>query len=474
MIPDRSTTAPLTTRLPLTAVVLLISACAVGPDYEKPDISDITPAQWKWQEAKPRDAEPRGDWWTVFKDSELNRLQTLALQNNQQLRAAVARVDQARAYSKANSVAYVPQLTINNVARREQTSGNLPTPVPVDIPQARYNTFSVPLELAYEIDFWGRIRRSIESARAQTDAAVADYHNVMLTLSGDLAANYFLLRGYDAELGVMNRILQTREKTLHLLDQRFTAGAIPEADLARARSEVAATKADIAEVNRQREEAVNVIALLCGQSASSFRVRERGTGGSVPNIPAGLPASLLERRPDIAAAERQVAARNADIGVETAGYFPTVSLTGQGGYLSKETSSLFSADSKVWAIGPSVSVPVTSLFITKARVARARALREEAIANYRQAVLAAIQDVETSLLQIRQRREQAAALDESVTASRKAADLTRQRYESGATHYLELLDAERSLLTVERQASQIQAQRRIAAVRLIKALGGAW
>ncbi|HSI62507.1 MAG TPA: TolC family protein, partial [Candidatus Saccharimonadia bacterium] len=219
---------------------------------------------------------------------------------------------------------------------------------------------------------------------------------------------------------------------------------------------------------------VSVLALLCGQPASNFSMAERSTIPSAPSIPAGVPADVLERRPDVAAAERIVASRSAKIGVEVAGYFPTVSLTGQGGYLSKETSSLFTSPSQVWSIGPSVSIPVTGMILTTAKVKRARAAHEEAVADYRQSVLAAVRDVETSLTQIRYRREQAAALGEAFTASDKATELTRQLYDRGSVSYLELLDAERTSVTSERQSAQVRAQVLIATVRLIKALGGAW
>jgi len=452
----------------------LLASCAVGPNYKKPDIADITPGKWKWQAAYPKDATPKGEWWAVFNDSELNRIERQAVASNQQLRAAVARVDQARAYVGASYAAFAPEITLKPSAQRERTSGNPPSPVPIQIPSSLINTFNVPLQLSYEIDVWGRVRRSVEAAKADADASKADYYNVMLTLTGDVAANYFLLRSYDAELAVLRRTLGTQEKTIGLIDQRFKAGTIPEADMAKATSEVATTRADIADVKRQREETVSVIALLCGQPASTFSISERAIGGAPPKIPAGLPAALLERRPDVAAAERTVAARNADIGVQKAGYFPAVSITGQAGFLSNDTASLFTSDSKAWSVGPNVSLPITGFFITKARVARARATHEEAVANFRQAVLGAIKDVETSLTQIRYRREQGVAQDQAVTAAAKATDLTRQRYDSGSISYLELLDAERTSLARERQAAAIKAQSYIATVRLIKALGGEW
>lgn len=454
--------------------ILAFTGCTVGPKYEKPDVSALTPATWKWQPASPKDAQPRGEWWRIFKDAELNRLEAMALGNNQEIRMAMARIDQARAAAGLSAAAYIPQLGVDARAQRERTSGNPPSPVPIAIPAAHINTFNVPLQLSYEIDLWGRVRRSIESANAQVDASVGDYHSVLLSLTGDVASQYFLIRSLDSQMAALQRTLASQEKTFGLIDQRFTAGTIPEADHARAKSEVATVRAEMADVKRQREETVNVLALLCGQPASQFSVSKAEIQGTPPKIPAGIPAEVLERRPDVAAAERLVAARNAEIGVEIAGYFPTVSLTGQAGYLSKDTSSLFNADSRVWSFGPSVSIPITGVFVTKAKVARARAVHEESTAKFRQSVLAAVKDVETSLIQIRYRKEQTVAQKEALDAALKATSLTRQLYEGGSISYLELLDAERTSLLRERQYALLKAQGHIATVGLIRALGGSW
>lgn len=460
--------------LPFALSILAVASCTVGPNHVKPDVSDITPAKWKWKSAEPRDEAARGEWWIVFKDRELNRLAALAVANNNDLRSAMARMDQALATIRVSSAALSPQMDGVLATQRERTSGNPPSPVPIAIPSAQINSFNVPLQLSYELDLWGRIRRSIESARAQAEGTTADYQTVMLSLTGEVASAYFQLCALDAELGALQRTLDLREKSTGIIEQRFKAGVLPEVDAARARSELATTKAEIADVKRQREELVDGLALLCGQPASTFTVAARTVSDHVPAIPSGIPSSLLERRPDIASAERKVAARSAQIGAEIAGYFPAISLTGQGGYLSKDTSSLFTADSRVWSFGPSVSLPVTGLFITKAKVNRAKSAHHEAIADYRQAVLTAIKDVETSLTQIHYRQEQMTAQSEAVTAAQRATELVRSRYEGGTVSYLELLDAERTSLALERQTSQIKAQRLIATVRLIKALGGRW
>lgn len=457
--------------LPLT---LTLSACLSGPNYERPDLTQVAPASWRWQPAVPKDELPKGDWWLAFKDAELTRLEERALTNNQGLKAAIARVDQSRAAARGTAADFFPDVRAVSTTRRERTSGNLPTPVPVSIPSSQINTFRNVLDLSYEIDFWGKVRRTYESARAQSEASIADYHGVMLTLTSDVASSYFLLRAYDSEIAALRETNDLRTRSLGLIEQRFKAGTIPEVDLARARTELASGKAELVDVKRNRQETADNLAILCGEPASTFTIPERPISGSPPRVPAGIPADVLERRPDVAAAERLVVSKNAEIGVAKSYYFPSVKLTADGGFLTKETSSLFKADSKVWSIGPEISLPITGYALIGARVRQAKAAREEAIANYRQAVLAAVKDVETSLTQIRSRREQAAAQSEALAAANQSTGLIRSLYESGSLSYLELLDAERTLLQLQRQTAQINAQRFIASVRLIKSMGGGW
>ncbi len=462
-------------RIYLMLGVTVLSGCTVGPDYVKPDTAGVVPAAWRWQTAEPRDAVPRGEWWRVFRDGELDRLEELAVAGSPSLAAAAARVDQARAGARIRMAEWVPEVRSRAGGQREQTSGNLPTPVPVQIPAARIDSFSTGLDLSYEIDLWGKVRREVESARATADAASASYHGAMLTLTGDVAAQYFIVRASDAELDSLRRTIALREQWTGLLGEKFKAGVVAETDYARARGEVANAKAQLAEVKRQRQEASDTLALLCGVAAGGFAVPERSIGDKAPPlIPAGLPASVLERRPDVAAAERTVAARNAEIGVAKAAAFPSVRLTGSSGYLSKDVDSLLSADSQVWSLGPSVSLPFTGWAMIRFKVEAQVAAREEAVAQYRQAVLTAIRDVESGLAQVRYLGEQAEAVAEAVEASGKATELIRASYERGAVSYLDLLDAERTRLQSELASARVAAQRYLATVRLIKALGGAW
>lgn len=458
----------------LSIVILALCSCMVGPDFKKPIVTDITPVDWRWKVAEPSDAMPKGAWWTIFNDQVLNDLESAAVASNQDLRAAVARVDEARAAARISRSRFFPEITLDPLAKRERTSGNLPTPIPVPIPAAYINTFSVPFDLSYEVDLWGRVRRSFEAAVAQAASSVSDYENVLLTLTADTALNYFLIRSLDAEIRVVQDSIQSRQETVRILTGRFQAGSIPEVELAQARREVAIAKADLADAQRQRAETMNALALLCGKPPSDFDFPTGAMPAPPPDVPVGLPSSLLERRPDIARAEQTLAAKNAQIGVAKAAYFPVITLTGQSGFLSAEADKLFTNATWVGNISPGIKLPLFNAGRTAAEVKQAEAVCLESLAAYRQTVLTAFKEVEDSLAQIDLRASQATSQAEAVAEAAKAANLGRARYEIGTTNYLEFLDADRSRLQQERKRVQIEGQRHAATVRLIKALGGGW
>jgi len=295
-----------------------------------------------------------------------------------------------------------------------------------------------------------------------------------LTLTADVAVDYFLLRSLDGEVAALRDTVATREDSARLLRARFQAGAIAELDAVQAETELAASQADLADAIRQRAETLHALALLCGQSATSFSLQAQPLPGPPPPVPADLPANVLERRPDIASAERTLASRNAQIGAAQAAYFPAISLTGQGGFLSASADKLFTGQSLVWSIGPSVSLPVFTGGRTKADVHQATAAYDEAVANYRETVLTAVKEVEDSLTQIRSRQEQAAAADRAVDSARRQVELSNTRYVDGASTYLPVAEAERALRQEQLQQAQLRGERYAAGVRLIKALGGGW
>jgi multidrug efflux system outer membrane protein len=369
----------------------------------------------------------------------------------------------------------LPNLVANPSFRRERYSPNQNP----SFGAITANTIRVPLDLSYEIDLWGRVRRGFEASRANAQAQIAAYHNALLTLQGDVAQSYFSIRALDAEIDTITRTLGLRDEQLKLTRSRFEGGIGNELDVARAETELAAAESEFAALLRRRAELENGLAVLLGELPSNFKLAPLSTSGgpwkaTAPIIPAGLPSDLLERRPDVAQAERELAAANARIGVAKASYFPVITLTGSGGYLSAEFDNLFDWSSRMWSIGPSVSMPIFAQARNRANVRRTRAAFAEAAARYRSQVLVAFAEVEDNLSGIRYLAEQAAAQQRAVTSSQRAADLARQRYESGISSYLEVVDANRAALASQRINAQLTGQQLIASVQLIKALGGGW
>ena len=466
------------TRMCIAIGMVLLTSCIkpVGPDYQRPDVATLVPAQWNWQEANPSDHIPKGDWWKCFNDPNLNELEERALKSNPTLQAAVARVDQARAMTQLTWASLFPDIRLNPAYDRQRTSGNLPTPVPVDIPSTRINRFDLGLDMTYEIDVWGKIRRMVESAEAATQASAADYQQVLLTLTADVASQYFLLRALDTQQTNYEQIVADLTSAHQLNQQRFEAGAISETMLFESKIRLATQQAAHAEVNRQRAELTHALAMLLGEPAGrdAFQWDTAVPTPRPPVIPAGLPSDLLERRPDIAAAERLIAARNAELGVVVAAYYPSVTLTGQAGQLSRDMNSLLSSDSSTWSIGPGISLPLTGIGLISKQAKQIRAAREEAIANYRLAVLNGIRDVETSLSNIRYRNEQKRNSDEAATAATTAEVNARQLFEAGAINRTQWLQAHLIKLESDSKNAQVTAQHYIATIGMIKALGGGW
>lgn len=449
----------------------------VGPNYVQP--TNSAPAEYKaaelgmWKEGRPLDQVARGNWWEVFGDPDLDRLEAEALHANQDLKAAVARVGQARATARVARGELLPSLSLNPSWVRQRYSPNQDP----SFGNITANTFNVPLDFSYEIDLWGRVRRNFESARAEAQASLADYYNVLLGLQTDVAQNYFGLRALDAEIATVSSTVELRKEQVKLVRSRFEGGIGNELDIARAETELATTEADAASLARRRTELENALAILAGQNPASFHLPANtftNWNPRPPEIPAGLPADLLERRPDVAQAERSLAAFNARIGVAKAAFFPVVSLTAAGGYLSGELDNLFNWDSRVWSIGPSVSLPIFAGGRNRANYRRAQAAYEEQVARYRQQVLIAFGDVENSLSGIRHLADQSAAQQRALAQARRAADLALQRYRSGIVAYIEVVDASRDALQAERANDQLAGQRLITTVQLIKALGGGW
>jgi outer membrane protein, multidrug efflux system len=457
------------------APALLAGALTVGPDYKRPATElpvGYKAAQYgEWKEARPLDHLPKGNWWEIFGDADLNALESQAVSANPELQAAFAVVNQARATARVARSEFFPNLDFNPAFRRERFSPNQEP----DFGSFTANTFRVPLDLSYEIDLWGRVRRGLESARADAAATLASFHNVMLTLQADVAQNYFSLRALDAEIDALRRTVELRKEQLSIVSTRFETGLGTELDVARARTELATTEAELASLARRRVELENALAILAGQPPSNFSIAPRADwAAQPPAVPPGLPSELLERRPDVAEAERRLAADNARIGVAKAAFFPVLRLTGSGGFLSADVESLFNWESRVWSIGPSLSLPIFAGGRNRANYQRAQARFEEVAARYRQRVLVAFGEVENSLAGIHLLAEEAAAQERALTSAQLARDLARESFSAGIVQYLDVIDADRAALQTSRSNVQIVGLRLIATVQLIKALGGSW
>jgi multidrug efflux system outer membrane protein len=332
--------------------------------------------------------------------------------------------------------------------------------------------YTMPLDLSYEIDVWGRVRRSFESAQNEAQASLADYATVLLSLHGDVAVNYFLLRQMDSEVALLQRTLKLRQKAFEIMSERFKAGLAPTSDVDQARTRAELTQTQVYDAQRQRADLQDALALLCGEAAPMFHIVPGAATDTVPTVPLGLPSMLLERRPDIAAAERRMAAANARIGVAYAAFFPSLSLTGEAGYSSLTTATLLTWESRLYQIGPTITLPILTGGRTESQVKQARADYNATCAAYRQTVLAGFRDVSDSLNDLHGYRQETESLKRAVTAAQATVNSTDQSYTSGLVGYLNVVDADQVELDAELQQIQASASVRVATIHLYKALGG--
>lgn len=494
----------------VTLALLGAVGCAVGPNYqgppETPKPAKFKGSSSKWSAAAPRDKEPKGPWWEIFGDPALDRFEQQALAANQDLKVAVSRIEQSRAQTRIAAADFFPNVDVNANGTRQRTTNTGPVQkagligslaglggggatgggaaggssssggmVLQSQPLTNtFNDFRVPAELNWELDLFGRVRRTYEAERAQAQAVAADFQAMTLSVTANVATGYFNVRALDSEIDVLDRTIAARREALRIAGERLEAGLTGELDVVRAKADLAMNEADRFAVQRSRGEAENALATLLGRSASELKVPHRPLDARPPRIPAGLPSQLLERRPDVASAERTVAEANARIGVATAAFFPIIRLTGTAGFESADIGSLFDWESRIWSIGPSVSLPIFEGGRNTARLAQTRAQYDEQVARYREQVLVAFQDVENALVDLRTLSGQAEAQERAVAASRRTLDLSNAQYSKGASNFLDVIDAQRVELQSERQATLLNGQRMQASVQLIKALGGGW
>lgn len=473
----------------LASILLLISACSLAPEYQKPSLS--MPSAYKeagvdplkpgeagsWKSAQPSEQVARGEWWTVFNDPVLNDLETKAQAANQNLQAATARLKQARALNQSARAGLFPTVSAGIGPTRERVS-----PASQFQPDsgnaAQQTMWRAQAGIAYEVDLFGRVANSVDAAGADTERSEALLHSVLLAVQADVAQNYFALRELDGQNQVYAEAVDLREQALKLVRQQYELGDISDLDLSRAEAELATARSDAMTVQRLRADSEHSLAVLLGQTPAEFALAANPLQPVNLKIPAGLPSSLLERRPDIAAAERTMAAANARIGVAKAAFFPSLTLTGSGGFESGSLGNLFQWSSRTFLLGPLVgtalSIPIFDGGARKGNLANARALYEEDVANYRQQVLVAFREVEDNLSQLRILDAQTKVQAEAVSASDRASTVARAQYREGNVVYLNVLDAQRSALQARRTAVQLQGAQAAATVNLIRALGGGW
>jgi NodT family efflux transporter outer membrane factor (OMF) lipoprotein len=462
----------------LTAGVLLaLSGCKVGPNYKRPDVP-LAPT-WKeeppWRVASPQDALPKGDWWTTFGDAELNQYENQAIKANQTLEAARDQLLQARAAARISLSGLFPSAAAGGSVQRSRSSANQPTVSGVPLANAAtQNTFTIPFNVSWEADVFGGVRRGAESANALYQAQAAALENVRLLITSEVAVDYFSLRELDFEISVVESAADYQAKALTLVQNRHQGGVASGLDVAQQETQLNATRTQATLLRQQRAQFEHAIAALIGVPAPLFNIPVKPLTVEPPVIPAGVPSDVLERRPDVAQAERQMAAQNAQIGVAKSAFFPSIGISGSGGFESSDLAKILSASSGFWALGANVAETVLSGGRRRAQVDFAKSGYDTSVANYRQSVLNSFQEVEDGLAGLRILSDAARTQQQAVNAAQRALQIATDRYTGGLVTYLDVITAEQTLLDNQRLAAQILRARLVTSVGLIKALGGGW
>lgn len=463
--------------IPILLLAALLAGCSVGPRYHRPtaQVPDTWKGQGPWQTAAPKDSIPKGTWWKIFQDAELDRLEQDLLQANQSLSAAESRLSQARSLARIASSAYFPQLNADPNAQRQRLSGNRPVSISgISTSPVTQNTFTLPFTASYELDLFGRVRRNLEAANASLQSTAADLENTRLVLTAELAADYFSLRELDREASVVRQSVEIQKRGLDLVNNRHAGGVASGLEVAQQAAVLDATATQLSLVEQQRAQYEHAIAVLVGKTASSFTLAEAPFNAAPPAIPAGVPSEILERRPDIATSERQMAFENAQVGIATSAFYPHITLSGSGGWESRDIATLMNAPSAFWSIGGDLLQPIVNGGRNRANLAATRAAYDESVANYRQSVLVAFQQVEDGLSGLTLLDRAAKTQQTAVEDSRRALEIANNRYVGGLTTYLDVINAQTTLLNNERLATQLLGQQMVTSVYLVKALGGGW
>jgi NodT family efflux transporter outer membrane factor (OMF) lipoprotein len=465
----------------------LLTACAVGPNYKRPtmDLSAAYKEQDGWKPSEPNDALDRGKWWEIYHDEVLNGLEEQINISNQTVLAAAANVEEARAVVRQAQAGFWPQVNLNASRTRTVqgsaggsivTGGTGGTTI-ISTNQTRSTTSTISqlgISGDWEIDLWGRIRRQTEGDRASLQASEAALASARLAAQAELATDYFELRAQDQLQIILNDIVAAEQQSLKITENRYRVGVAAKADVVSAQTQLLSSQAQQANAPLQRGLLEHAIAVLVGQQPANFSLPSTAMRNDVPTVPAGLPSTLLERRPDVAEAERQVAASNAQIGVAISAFFPTLDITGSDDYRGNTISHLIRSANRVWSIGPSLALTVFDAGLRRAQVAQARAAHEATVDNYRQTVLTSLQQVEDELTTLRVLEQSAVIEDAAVKAAREAETLTLNQYKAGTVPYSSVITAQTTRLNAEESALNVLSSRLQASVAMVKALGGGW
>ena len=451
------------------------AGCTVGPNYVKPK-AEVPPAYVEtpasWKQAQPSDAIEKGKWWEIYQDQQLNDLEEQVNVSNQSLKAAQEQFAEARAALKITRSQRYPTVTGYAGAFHDRVSGN--RPLFSSTLKQEYNDFTIPIDVSYEVDLWGRVRRVVESSRSEAQASAADLANVSLSLHAELATDYFQLRGLDAQKKLLDDTVQSFEKALELTQNRFQGGLASAVDVAQAQTILETTRAQAIDVGVQRSAFQHAIAVLIGKPASVFALPPLPLEAQPPIIPSGMPSNLLERRPDISAAERRVQEQNAQIGVAKAAYYPLVTLSGSGGVESTVITTLIQGPSGLYSLGGQAAQTLFDAGKRRGTLEQAQATYEQSVDVYRATILTAFQEVEDNLAALRILEDESSTQARAVAAAEHSLSLSITRYRGGVTNYLEVTTAQSAALSDEVTAVNLLTRRMAASVLLIKALGGGW
>jgi NodT family efflux transporter outer membrane factor (OMF) lipoprotein len=455
--------------------VLLLAGCTVGPKYQRPaaEVPPVYKEVGDWKPAQPSDEKLSTNWWEIFQDPQLNALEAQVNVSNQNLKAAEAAYTQARAVLRYSRADYFPTLTVDPSATRNHFSVNR-QPNSGQFNGRTFTDLQIPFEWSYQIDAWGRIRRTVESFRDQAQASAADLATVSLSMHAQLALFYFQARSLDAQEQLLNSTVTQYQEALDLIENRFAGGLASDLEVQQAKTQLETTEAQAIDVGVARAQFEHAVAVLMGKPPASFTLAPLPLTMPPPAIPAGLPSELLERRSDIAAAERRMASANAQIGVAKAAYYPLINLAAAGGFESGFPSTLISGPSALWSFGPSAAWTLFDVGRRRAASDQAIAFYDQSVANYRQTVLTGFQQVEDNVAALRILEHEAQVQDKAVIAAQKYLELAITRYKGGVTSYLEVTTAQSAALSDEVTAVNILGRRMVNAVSLVQALGGGW